>query len=541
MPPPGLIFSADLPDNEHELMNTGMFRSFPVPAMGRLSKTAARNAAVLLLLALLAWNSINYCAADRLDTDPGIFAAVGLHLLHGKVLYREVWDHKPPMVFALDAVALGVGHEDLTAIRYLQRIFAVLGVLLIFGITWIVFRKTWLASLAGFFYLVHFYRKLCYLGGNFTEEYGAVFVLGGILTAVLSLRVEGKNKDASHLLSGLLFALAALTKEPFLLTSIPWFFSCLFLTDRSHGKPLRAGVCFLAGAALPGMAWIFYLIANRAFLDWLDVMDYGFRYCREYAQNPLLDTVQESLLTGGDVVFGYSWLWKVLALAGMASSVCRPFLRETSYFPLLCLYSLALDFVGATIGGRFATYYYLQVVPSWILIGACGFAFLLWASQAWKRIAIPVLVSLGVALIADAPILKTYLISSLPQETAFDRGPISTYLCEHAEPGDTLWVNNGHMARCYAETGLLSPIPRLAVFSHHFLDTLGSSGAEKRMAVQDGLREHPPKFIVDGIPPSTIHEDPALDDFFTKHYAHVESAGKEGTLQVYVRKADLPE
>lgn len=48
--------------------------------------------------------------------DSGVYLTAGSQILSGKVLYREVWDHKPPLVHLIKAAALAVG-DHTTASR----------------------------------------------------------------------------------------------------------------------------------------------------------------------------------------------------------------------------------------------------------------------------------------------------------------------------------------------------------------------------------------------------------------------------------------
>ncbi|MEJ2552166.1 MAG: hypothetical protein P8Z34_15955, partial [Anaerolineales bacterium] len=44
-----------------------------------------------------------------MGADSGIFAYGAEQMLDGKLLYRDVWDHKPPAVFYVNALAILIG------------------------------------------------------------------------------------------------------------------------------------------------------------------------------------------------------------------------------------------------------------------------------------------------------------------------------------------------------------------------------------------------------------------------------------------------
>ena len=43
--------------------------------------------------------------------DEGIYAAVAQEMYQGKMLYRDVWDHKPPLIFLIFYPAAFVGWQ----------------------------------------------------------------------------------------------------------------------------------------------------------------------------------------------------------------------------------------------------------------------------------------------------------------------------------------------------------------------------------------------------------------------------------------------
>ena len=51
--------------------------------------------------------------------DSGVFLYVGWRLLKGDIPYRDVWDHKPPLIYFVDALGLLLSPQSLVGVwRY---------------------------------------------------------------------------------------------------------------------------------------------------------------------------------------------------------------------------------------------------------------------------------------------------------------------------------------------------------------------------------------------------------------------------------------
>src|SRR5215216_5751069 len=72
------------------------------------------------LVALFPNNPNNMTLPSR---DSGVFLYVGWRLLKGDVPYRDVWDHKPPLIYFVDALGIALSPDSLWGVWFLQFIF----------------------------------------------------------------------------------------------------------------------------------------------------------------------------------------------------------------------------------------------------------------------------------------------------------------------------------------------------------------------------------------------------------------------------------
>ena len=45
-------------------------------------------------------------------SDSGVFLYTGWRILNGELPYRDVWDHKPPIIFYINALGLAIANNS---------------------------------------------------------------------------------------------------------------------------------------------------------------------------------------------------------------------------------------------------------------------------------------------------------------------------------------------------------------------------------------------------------------------------------------------
>ena len=106
------------------------------------------------------------------STDLSVFLYIGQRILKGDVPYLDVWDHKGPLVYYIDAVGLGLTGGSRWGVWLLEFVFVV-------GAAWVGFKLlkqalgTWPALFG--MVLLTLQLQLVIDGGNLTEEYSLLF------------------------------------------------------------------------------------------------------------------------------------------------------------------------------------------------------------------------------------------------------------------------------------------------------------------------------------------------------------------------------
>ena len=454
---------------------------------------------VLGFLSLLAWRSINYVSGTRPGADSGYYLSMARHMLAGHTLYKDLFTQRTPIVLVADALALSLGDGTINSVLTLQRFGAVVGLLAFIAVVSLGFRLRWLACLAGVFLLFHFYHNTVFESGNVPEEYGAILFTLGLAAATAAVVLSGWTTFLLSALAGMAISASVLSKEPFLLYLPPVF---LFLAWPRHGDwraSLKRAGFFFGGAALPLLAFLTYLLTRGAWHDWLDILALNFKYSRGISAQAHHVTFALSLQMAYHYMCKSLVLTRVAAVLGLLSLFSRSFLRETAGLPILIAVLTALGFIATTLGGRYYGHYYLQLVPVYLLLAACGAAFLLHLiadSRARAALALAALVSLAVF---DGKELKGFAGRLAAPNQRWEGNFLTEFVRSHTSPGDLIWCP--WTSYLYGTTGRLSPTKWLDLFDELMMDTPASTRNEKLAALAGDLMRHPPRMLVFGLPP----------------------------------------
>lgn len=208
--------------------------------------------------------SLAYCPPfDRIVDDKEFFKYTGMVILKGGVPYRDFFDHKPPLIYFINAAGLLFGTWGLWAISAAMAL----------GITYLFYqlcRKYRLGYpwVLPFLFNLMVRDNLISGGMHFTREYSTFFVMFFFITLM------GRSKYRYFLL-GLFAALTFFTQQDQVLLLAPLTLCVLFEKDQlsPFNRCVRMGVGFLSIAA----ALVLYFAVHRS-LSWFWQDAYGFNF-----------------------------------------------------------------------------------------------------------------------------------------------------------------------------------------------------------------------------------------------------------------------
>jgi hypothetical protein len=316
-----------------------------------------------VLSAVILWSSAP--PVQRIPRrDSSIFLYIGEQILAGQLPYRDIWDHKGPVIYYLNALGLylaGGSRWGVWALELLSLFAAAkLGFILMresFGALPAIWGSAlWLFSLS--FVLQR---------GNYTEEFGLPFQFLAIYAFTVIVR-RGVVFWPSLLL-GVASATLLLLRPN--LIAIPLAI-VLYLAIRAVAQRRWNLIVPIAYTGLGGLAillaWLAYFAAHHALGDLLEcAVNYNIAYSRttslwEHITAPMLGLYVLSVLSAIALL---SWV------AGLAYLMRRPrelFADEPVFF--LALIALPLELMLMSASGRVYLHYYMTWLPAMGILAA---------------------------------------------------------------------------------------------------------------------------------------------------------------------------
>jgi hypothetical protein len=311
-----------------------------VPADGRPRAWLAAGLSILLAL-LLGLPHLLY----PFGKDQGEYAYLGWAWLNGEVIYRDVFNVKPPLTHLLHALAQSLFGHQMIAIRLLDLAWQSATAGLLAAIAWRLYRRPLAALLAGAVY------ALTYFAADFwhAAQTDGFINLFASLAVLLYLAGLSGRRAIAWLASGLFIGLAALLKYPIGLL-LPLLGIHLLLLERADGRLSdrlcaagRPWLLIAAGFALPLLAVVVQLASSGALPEFLAIQlgyipryNAGFQGSEGYLS--FSGRALAEALEGGGVL---GWFLAIFLAELLLSGLGRPWTRRQWIVPLWGLAALA--------------------------------------------------------------------------------------------------------------------------------------------------------------------------------------------------------
>jgi hypothetical protein len=392
------------------------------------------------------------------DRDQGVYLYVGQQILDGDIPYRDVWDHKGPLVYYINALGLSLTNST-WGVWFLEVIFLFLAAVSGFLAMRMVFDPATAFSTT-VLWLVTLPQVLDH--GNTVEEYSLLFqfaaiyfymrpekstrgywneILVGVMSALaFSLR---PNNIGVHLAIGLILAGAAL------------FF------PKERILNLKRIVAVAVGSAIVFGVIGIYFAANQSLRYLFDtVFVFNYYYSR-------LDTFSWEALTKG---YSRLTLLVLLGAAGLVGLIIylygywKQAKKESDIkvrFAFLTLAVVPIQLYLSLMSGKKYLHYYTAWLP--VLALLVGFLIFLVVQLAGKTfptirknilsalVAISLVLAFGVKPIINMLPHLTTLVRTIwsekslppPNYSAVEQGVYVEYILNHTQPGDyvLIWGN----------------------------------------------------------------------------------------------------
>ena len=373
-----------------------------------------------LVLVAIAALVPNHPAGRAPAEDTGVFLYAAERLLEGGAPYRDIWDHKLPGVYFVDAAGLALAGR--TGIWIVQVVFLVAAVLIGFRALRREFgdAPAFVGSLA---WLVASPRLFLEQGQtNFVEFFALPLQFGALLLYTPSLTAS--RAATIGVLGG-----AAVLFKPTLVGT--WIAIGLVTLVRQRLAALVPLAAIAIGAAVPLLLVAVWAL-TRGILDLM--VDQTLVYNRAYASFMPVGTRIEDLIGGLRLTLPSGLV--LIAVAAWFYAVATR--RWQSPLVPIALVALPLELVLSTFG-RGYHYYFLAWLPSMGVLAAYGVSEL--RRRAPPRLARIVLVLGTLAMFVQPSLLVTRLALTHDGDR-FAR--VASYVAANSRPDETVFIWGSH-------------------------------------------------------------------------------------------------
>ncbi len=310
--------------------------------------------------------------------DSGIFAYFGAELTHGATPYKDVFDHKPPVIFLVNALAFVLFGPSRWAIWWISLLNMIAVSAAFFALARRVTEQRGMAWLGTIFLILIARHPALIHDGNFTEPFALLPHVIGFLVGYAFL--QRPNFPAAFLIgvcAGLTFmtrqntiGLAVALLPALWLTRHPWF--------KSTGWYWHVFAMIAGGLSVLGVVALGLLACGAGQAGYEGIWSFNQTYL-DVNQAPLLRTVYDGLTNFYVIrvvvpilpIAGWGMLrvvrhvitrWQLDAPAAPDTNMAQTTLR--TWIAL----SFAINLVLANISNRAYEHYYLVVLPELVLL-----------------------------------------------------------------------------------------------------------------------------------------------------------------------------
>lgn len=299
--------------------------------------------------------------------DPNAFFTVGKGMMTGKVIYRDLFEQKGPLLYFIHGLAYLISNRSFLGVFLFE----------VFSFTVFLFYCYRIFSLfiqpkASLIYLpiiaVFILNLISFCEGDSAEEFCLPLLTISLYFLLEYFTGSKMISNRSFIWNGLIAGCVMWIKYSLLGFWVGWIFSvalCMVVNGQAR-QAVKGCLFFLTGMILATIPWIFYFGINHAISEWINT--YLLVNISNYASSePLFSRLRYPLYglaahTLENPVFCFTFWFGILVFV-----LYKKFIQKKLYrFSLLvCLFLLTFGIYG---GGRGYIYYFLILTP-FILFG----------------------------------------------------------------------------------------------------------------------------------------------------------------------------
>lgn len=198
------------------------------------------------------------------STDSSVFQIMGKKLIEGKVLYKDIFDHKGPIMYIINAIGILINKDY--GICYIEILLIYVSSIFIYK-TARNYIKPWWSIVVCIVYIMFLFVPIS--NGNLTEEYACIFSAIGLYYIVKVFKNYDQKQKCSWIMIGLTFALTLFLKPTYISLWISFAIVQLivFIKNKKFKELLSALLYALLGFAIIAVPIMIYFIVTNSVYD----------------------------------------------------------------------------------------------------------------------------------------------------------------------------------------------------------------------------------------------------------------------------------
>jgi hypothetical protein len=478
---------------------------------------------IILLISVVLCLNLPWTPVFRqLESDSSVYAYIGSTIAHGQVLYRDVWEQKPPVGLYLNALAIMLYGQNPWSIWWLNLLWIAISTALFFLIIKKMFGLPSSVIASGFFVVAVMIPGI-FQGGNLMEIYG---LLPQVLLIGVTFTFFQTRLNRWVVVAGIIACISFLTKQTTISLSISSMMAIglISLLEREWKSLGYRILCFaigLMGLFVVTLLYWKYLGALDQYLA--GVFLYSLSYVGVGApvlwslKNTVLNVFPKLLISklfyiAAFAVLPYlikniNWFWQRINPKRPKSSQAEARIDPAEATMLAVILAMPMELAFTSLGGRNLGHYFVSLIPATATAISYIFREMILflrsrqinfkASRTWSGI-ISVLLGLCsmywlvIALVEELP--SQSQLAGLPEifSRKYEMGPLPKFILANTEPNDPVLVWQIHLFYNFITNR--HPPQRVIFPGELFISSGGNTSGLTEF--NDELEANPPKLII---------------------------------------------
>lgn len=485
---------------------------------------------VLLLLAFT-WVRASSMFGRITDPDPGLFETFAYHMQQGKILYADIWDHKPPMIFYLNLGFLQLLGPTENAISYGSMFFCLLQTLVAFYLIKKISNHTLTAFIGTVIFIICYYSYPVFGSGNYTEQYGVLLTSAALLW-FLKFR-ENSNKLFLWM-SGAAFGIAIWFKEPFLVSAIPVGLALLYFALKDKNQWIFL-IQFCIAFIIPAMIISNILAFSGSWLGYKEHLLHSKQYAIQSQWLPFHIKMRGNF----EYFFGPGELnqYPIFIMWVIGCSVLI-YQKRTRFIGILMLGQQLFDYLGTGISGNRFFHYYMQSFPLTIILVFAAFSELISAIKPKilpaAKMALPLIL-----LMYIVKVQKPWMEEKWTPNKNF-KDPIVEYLNNNEFTTPRSIAMGGKDIGFYLLRARgISEIRYAVPYPYHWIKMPGKEEKYRMYEHEYEFKKWMPEYVIHSGKFAEMYNDIALDSFVLQNYTEVAQTQFKGGVHAHLLKKNI--